>query len=72
VPVAFVARGDESLTVDELRTRCRAQLAGYKQPADIVFIPLEGFPRSASGKVQRHELEKRLALESPPHEVPSR
>jgi acyl-CoA synthetase (AMP-forming)/AMP-acid ligase II len=65
VPVAFVARRDESLTTDELRTRCRAQLAGYKQPADIVFIPLEAFPRSASGKVQRHELEKRLTPEVP-------
>ena len=60
VPVAFVARRDESLTADELRALCRTQLAGYKQPADIVFIPLDAFPRSASGKVQRHELEKRL------------
>jgi acyl-CoA synthetase (AMP-forming)/AMP-acid ligase II len=64
VPVAFVARRDETLTADELRTRCRAELAGYKQPRDIVFIPLDTFPRSASGKVQRHELEKRLASAS--------
>ena len=70
VPVAFVARRDDSLTADELRARCREQLAGYKQPADIVFIPLEAFPRSASGKVQRHELEKRLASER--NEVPGR
>jgi acyl-CoA synthetase (AMP-forming)/AMP-acid ligase II len=67
VPVAFVARRDESLTADELRALCRTQLAGYKQPADIVFIPLDAFPRSASGKVQRHELEKRIASET---EVP--
>ena len=60
VPVAFVARKDESLTADELRARCRTELAGYKQPKDIVFIPLDAFPRSASGKVQRHELEKLL------------
>jgi fatty-acyl-CoA synthase len=72
VPVAFVSRRDESLTADELRAQCRAQLAGYKQPADIVFIPLDAFPRSASGKVQRHELEKRLAAASPPQEVPRR
>ena len=70
VPVAFVARRDESLTADELRARCRTHLAGYKQPADIVFIPLDAFPRSASGKVQRHELEKRLASER--NEVPRR
>jgi fatty-acyl-CoA synthase len=65
VPVAFVARRDESLTADALRARCRAELAGYKQPKDIVFIPLEAFPRSASGKVQRHELEKRLRDKEP-------
>jgi fatty-acyl-CoA synthase len=60
VPVAFVARRDETLTADDLRARCRAELAGYKQPKDIVFLPFDRFPRSASGKVQRHELEKLL------------
>jgi fatty-acyl-CoA synthase len=65
VPVAFVARRDESLAADELYASCRAALAGYKQPKEIVFIPFEAFPRSASGKVQRHELEKRLAQKEP-------
>jgi acyl-CoA synthetase (AMP-forming)/AMP-acid ligase II len=59
VPVAFVARRDESLTEDDLQKLCRAELAGYKQPKGIHFIGLDEFPRSASGKVQRHELEKR-------------
>ncbi|MBX3230215.1 MAG: AMP-binding protein [Labilithrix sp.] len=63
VPVAFVARSDAALTAEELYARCRAELAGYKQPKDIVFIALEEFPRSASGKVQRHELEKLEKLE---------
>jgi len=62
VPVAFVARRDAALTEGELRAQCRAHLAGFKQPKDIVFIAYEEFPRSASGKVQRHELEKRLRL----------
>ena len=39
---------------------CRAQLAGYKQPRRILFIARDEFPRSASGKVQRHQLEARL------------
>lgn len=60
VPVAFVARRDETLTKDVLAKLCRDALAGYKQPKDIRFIPIEEFPRSASGKIQRHELEKRL------------
>jgi acyl-CoA synthetase (AMP-forming)/AMP-acid ligase II len=60
VPVAFVARHDAALTEDELRGRCREQLAGFKQPKEIHFIPFDTFPRSASGKIQRHELEQRL------------
>jgi acyl-CoA synthetase (AMP-forming)/AMP-acid ligase II len=60
VPVAFVARHSEQLEAADLYQRCRRDLAGYKQPKDIVFIPASEFPRSASGKIQRHELEKRL------------
>jgi len=64
VPVAFVARRDDALTADELYARCRAQLAGYKQPKDIRFIAMDAFPRSASGKIQRHELERTLLEET--------
>ncbi|NQW01438.1 MAG: acyl--CoA ligase [Rhodospirillales bacterium] len=60
VPVAFVARRDAGLQADDLYKSCRAGLAGYKQPKDIFFIDVDDFPRSASGKIQRHELEKRL------------
>jgi acyl-CoA synthetase (AMP-forming)/AMP-acid ligase II len=60
VPVAFVARRDPSLDEAALAALCRAQLAGFKQPKGIYFLPVEEFPRSASGKVQRHELEARL------------
>jgi acyl-CoA synthetase (AMP-forming)/AMP-acid ligase II len=60
VPIAFVARHDESLDADALKALCRAELAGYKQPKGIHFIGFDEFPRSTSGKIQRHELEKRL------------
>jgi fatty-acyl-CoA synthase len=59
VPVAFVARRDATLDEATLFARCRAELAGYKQPKRIVFLDHADFPRSASGKVQRHELEGR-------------
>jgi acyl-CoA synthetase (AMP-forming)/AMP-acid ligase II len=65
VPVSFVATSDPTLTADELFAACRAELAGYKRPRAIRFIELAEFPRSASGKVQRHELERRLEKESP-------
>jgi len=60
VPVAFVARRDDSLDEAALRALCRAQLAGFKQPKQIRFIAETEFPRSASGKVQRHELETKV------------
>lgn len=60
VPVAFVARTDAALTAEALVDLCRAELASYKKPKDIVFIEVEDFPRSASGKVQRHLLQDRL------------
>lgn len=57
VPIAFVARKDDSVGEKQLMESCRAQLAGYKQPKEIHFIAFEKFPRSTSGKVQRHEME---------------
>jgi fatty-acyl-CoA synthase len=57
VPVAVVARKDATLTSGELLARCRAELAGYKQPKDVVFVTLADLPRSTTGKIQRHEVE---------------
>ena len=57
VPVAVIARHDESLTADELHAACRAQLAGYKQPKEIRFVAFAELPRSTTGKIQRHEVE---------------
>jgi len=60
VPVAFVARADDALTADELVAHCRGRIAGYKLPKQLIFIGLDEFPRNTTGKVMRHELEKRL------------
>lgn len=60
VPVAFVARRDDSVTEEGLIAACKAQLASYKKPKAVRFIGFEDFPRSASGKVRRHELERLL------------
>ena len=78
VPVAFVALAAVGPTPSEqtsselsirveLEAHCSAHLARYKQPKSIEFLDLSEFPRSASGKVQRHELEKKLrtTLDSP-------
>ena len=57
VPVAFVAPEDANLTEAEVMALCRQNLAGYKRPREVRFIAVEDFPRSTSGKVQRHEME---------------
>jgi fatty-acyl-CoA synthase len=61
VPVAFISCRDGSVTEAELVEICRRELAGYKRPRQFRFIDFGDFPRSTSGKVQRHELEARLA-----------
>lgn len=66
VPVALVARKDDSLTAEELMARCRRELAGYKRPKEIRFVRLDELPRSATGKIQRHEVESWLKAQSEP------
>ncbi len=57
----LVARRDPGvLTENDLAALCRANLVRYKRPKQVRFIPLEDLPRSTTGKVQRHEIEKRL------------
>ena len=60
MPVAFIAASNPDLTTDDLSQQCRAALAGYKQPKQIQFVALGDLPRSTTGKIQRHEVEKWL------------
>ena len=59
-PVVFASRTDETLTAEDLLETCRDKLARYKLPKAVHFIDFDDFPRSTTGKIQRHELEKRL------------
>jgi acyl-CoA synthetase (AMP-forming)/AMP-acid ligase II len=65
VPVAFVSCRDATVTEAYLLELCRRDLAAYKRPRQFQFIDVSEFPRSTSGKVQRHELEARLAKGAP-------
>lgn len=56
VPVAVIA-ASRSLDLADIKALCRSSLAGYKTPKALHQIPLGDFPRSTSGKVQRHLLE---------------
>ena len=59
IPVVFAARNDDDLTAEAVIETCRGRLAGYKLPKEVHFIDLDAFPRSTTGKIQRHELEAR-------------
>jgi acyl-CoA synthetase (AMP-forming)/AMP-acid ligase II len=56
---AFVVpRGTPSAEAeDELIAWCRREMANYKVPRDVVFVP--ELPRNASGKVLKGDLRSR-------------
>ena len=55
VPRAFVVlRPGREITPAELIAHCRARLAGFKTPREIVFLDV--LPRNPSGKVLKREL----------------
>ena len=60
VPVVFVVRRDGRLTEADVLANCKTDLSGYKQPKGVIFIEPGDLPRSATGKIQRHLLERRL------------
>jgi acyl-CoA synthetase (AMP-forming)/AMP-acid ligase II len=60
VPVAFVVRLDDTLTREDVIAACRGKIANYKLPKDVIFVADADLPRSATGKVKRHELESAL------------
>lgn len=55
IPVAVVVLVDgATLTIDELRTWCHDRLAKFKHPRAL--RPVAALPRTALGKVKKHEL----------------
>jgi acyl-CoA synthetase (AMP-forming)/AMP-acid ligase II len=61
VPVAFVALTDGATTTpDELLGALRDRLSSYKLPKALHVIGEGEFPRSTTGKVQRHEVANRF------------
>ncbi len=50
----------ETLTLEELRVRCREKLAGFKIPRRLEMVETGGWPHGATGKIDKHELRRRL------------
>lgn len=51
---AVIVRKDPTLTVDQVKAYCRAQLTAYKMPRDIIFV--DELPKTNVGKILRREL----------------
>ena len=57
IPVAFVALVRPGLEIAEIVEYLRGKLASYKVPKEVRFVNESDFPRSTTGKIQRHEVE---------------
>ncbi|MGD7044361.1 o-succinylbenzoate--CoA ligase [Jeotgalibacillus proteolyticus] len=57
VPVAYAVKSLPALSEQELIAYCRKRLAGYKVPAEIMWM--DKLPRNASNKLLRRELKKK-------------
>lgn len=63
VVVAYVVAAPEAKLVEgDVIGACRAQLAAYKCPAEVIFV--DSLPRSFSGEVLRRELARRASSEA--------
>jgi len=58
IKAVIVPRQSQWASGPEIVAFCRAALAGYKRPRFVEFVASERIPRSATGKLQRHELAK--------------
>ncbi len=51
---AFVKATDSTRTEEEIKDRCRKELADFEEPKSVIY--LDEFPRTATGKVQKFKL----------------
>jgi fatty-acyl-CoA synthase len=51
---------DAPPTTEEIVEWCRARMASYKKPADVVIV--EAMPRNASGKILKTQLRSQLGV----------
>jgi long-chain acyl-CoA synthetase len=54
-PVAWIVlKEGQSAEVEEIKALCKENLASYKQPVELIFVP--SLPRTTVGKLLRREL----------------
>jgi fatty-acyl-CoA synthase len=62
---AVVLRPGARLTADNLRAELKQRLAGYKVPAEFLF--LDALPRTGAGKIAKPEIRQRYEQSQPAH-----
>ena len=56
----LVPNAGATLTVDAIQSFCRGKIGGYKIPRRMAIV--ESLPRSALGKVLKHELRNKFSV----------
>lgn len=64
VPVLVVTRVEPEVSEERLIARCRENLAGYKCPKGVFFVPADFWPRNNTGKIVRREVEDWVAAKT--------
>ena len=63
IAAAVVLRPNTSMTASDIRQFAAARLAPFKVPRQVFIV--EDFPKSPTGKVQRHSLAEKFGLTAP-------
>ncbi|SOD71802.1 acyl-CoA synthetase (AMP-forming)/AMP-acid ligase II [Jatrophihabitans sp. GAS493] len=59
VAAVVVLRPGQQANAEEIITTCKARLASYKQPREVIFV--DAIPKNVSGKVLKRELRERYS-----------
>jgi fatty-acyl-CoA synthase len=69
VAAFIIARDGSAIAEDDVKDYCRGQIARFKIPAYVAFV--DGFPLTASGKVQKYKLREEAAARWPDESGPA-
>ncbi len=56
-PESLVVTGDEPVSEEDLISRVRSRIAGYKAPWEVEFV--QQLPRTSTGKVRKFQLREK-------------
>jgi fatty-acyl-CoA synthase len=60
VVAVVVRKADATVTEEEIVAHCKKNVAGYKVPKQVLFIPDAEMPRTPTGKILHRKLRERF------------